>query len=183
MVNDMDDRRVILETDRLQLREMGMSDLAALSVMLQDEKVMYAYNGAFNDEETVAWMQKQLRRYGEYGFGLWGMFDRVSDEMIGQCGITMQEYKAMLVPEIGYLLAYEHWHKGYATEAAMACREYGFEKLHFDALYSIIRDTNVASQNVALRNGMKPVDTIVKNYRGAVMPHLVFCVERESVKM
>ena len=50
----MDDRRVILETDRLQLREMGMSDLAALSVMLQDENVMYAYNGAFNDEETVA---------------------------------------------------------------------------------------------------------------------------------
>lgn len=89
----------------------------------------------------------------------------------------------MLVPEIGYLLAYRHWHKGYATEAAIACREYGFEKLHFDALYSIIRDTNVASQNVALRNGMKPVDTIVKNYRGAVMPHLVFCIERESVKM
>lgn len=100
----MDDRRVILETDRLQLREMGMSDLAALSVMLQDEKVMYAYNGAFNDEETVAWMQKQLRRYGEYGFGLWGMFDRVSDEMIGQCGITMQEYKAMLVTRLAICL-------------------------------------------------------------------------------
>ncbi len=110
MVNDMVDKRVILETDRLQLREMRMSDLAALSVMLQDEKVMYAYNGAFNDEETVAWMQKQLRRYEEYGFGLWGMFDKVSGEMIGQCGITMQEYKTMLVPEIGYLLAYKHWH-------------------------------------------------------------------------
>ena len=183
MVNDMVDKRVILETDRLQLKEMRMSDLAALSVMLQDEKVMYAYNGAFNDEETVAWMQKQLRRYEEYGFGLWGMFDKVSGEMIGQCGITMQEYKTILVPEIGYLLAYRHWHKGYATETAIACREYGFEKLHFEALYSIIRDTNVASQNVALRNGMRPVDTIVKNYRGVVMPHLVFCVEREPVKM
>ena len=45
--------------------------------------------------------------------------------MIGQCGITMQEYKTAQVPEIGYLLAHKYWHKGYAVEAATACREYG----------------------------------------------------------
>lgn len=171
-------KRVILETDRLQLREMTLSDIGALSSMLQDEKVMYAYNGAFNDEETLAWMQKQMQRYEEYGFGLWGVFIKNTDEMIGQCGITMQEYKATQVPEIGYLLANEHWHKGYAVEAATACREYGFNALHFDALYSIIRDTNIASQNVALRNGMSFIDTIVKHYRGVDMPHMVFRIKR-----
>lgn len=171
-------KRVILETDRLQLREMTLSDIGALSSMLQDEKVMYAYNGAFNDEETLAWMQKQMQRYEEYGFGLWGVFIKNTDEMIGQCGITMQEYKATQVPEIGYLLAHEHWHKGYAVEAATACREYGFNALHFDALYSIIRDTNIASQNVALRNGMSFIDTIVKHYRGVDMPHMVFRIKR-----
>ena len=171
-------KRVILETDRLQLREMTLSDIGALSSMLQDEKVMYAYNGAFNDEETLAWMQKQMQRYEEYGFGLWGVFIKNTDEMIGQCGITMQEYKATQVPEIGYLLANEHWHKGYAVEAATACREYGFNALHFDALYSIIRDTNIASQNVALRNGMSYIDTIVKHYRGVDMPHMVFRIKR-----
>ena len=171
-------KRVILESDRLQLREMTLSDIGALSSMLQDEKVMYAYNGAFNDEETLAWMQKQMQRYEEYGFGLWGVFIKNTDEMIGQCGITMQEYKAKQVPEIGYLLAHEHWHKGYAVEAATACREYGFNALHFDALYSIIRDTNIASQNVALRNGMSFIDTIVKHYRGVDMPHMVFRIKR-----
>lgn len=171
-------KRVILETDRLQLREMTLSDIGALSSILQDEKVMYAYNGAFNDEETLAWMQKQMQRYEEYGFGLWGVFIKNTDEMIGQCGITMQEYKATQVPEIGYLLAHEHWHKGYAVEAATACREYGFNTLHFDALYSIIRDTNIASQNVALRNGMSYIDTIVKHYRGVDMPHMVFRIKR-----
>lgn len=171
-------KRVILETDRLQLREMTLSDIGALSSILQDEKVMYAYNGAFNDEETLAWMQKQMQRYEEYGFGLWGVFIKNTDEMIGQCGITMQEYKATQVPEIGYLLAHEHWHKGYAVEAATACREYGFNTLHFDALYSIIRDTNIASQNVALRNGMSFIDTIVKHYRGVDMPHMVFRIKR-----
>lgn len=86
-------KHITLNTDRLQLREMNLSDMDALSLILQDEKVMYAYNGAFNDEETIAWMQKQLRRYKEYGFGLWGVVNKKSGEMIGQCGITMQEHK------------------------------------------------------------------------------------------
>lgn len=69
-------KHITLNTDRLQLREMNLSDMDALSLILQDEKVMYAYNGAFNDEETIAWMQKQLRRYKEYGFGLWGVVNK-----------------------------------------------------------------------------------------------------------
>lgn len=175
-------RHIILNTARLQLQEMNLSNMDFLSLILQDEKVMYAYNGAFNDEETEAWMQKQLQRYRDYGFGLWGVFNKKSGEMIGQCGITMQEYKGVQVPEIGYLFAYKHWHKGYATEAATACREYGFNNLHFDALYSIIRDTNIVSQKVALRNGMKLVDTFTKHYRGVDMPHMVFCVSRNDIE-
>ena len=65
---------ISIETDRLLLREMSLSDMEALSSILQDENVMYTYNGAFSDEETLAWMQKQLQRYREHGFGLWGMF-------------------------------------------------------------------------------------------------------------
>lgn len=170
---------MILETARLQLREMTFSDMEALALILKDEKVMYAYNGAFNDEETFAWMEKQLRRYNEFGFGLWGVFLKDTQEMIGQCGITMQEYKSAQVPEIGYLLACKHWHKGYATEAAIACREYGFNTLRFDTLYSIIRGTNTASRQVAIRNGMKPIDTIIKHYRGVEMPHLVYRVRKD----
>lgn len=171
--------RIVLETNRLLLREMTLSDMSALSLILQDEKVMYAYNGAFNDKETLIWMQKQLQRYKDYGFGLWGVFLKDTSEMIGQCGITMQEYKATQVPEIGYLFAYKHWHNGYATEAAIACREYGFNTLRFDELYSIIRDTNIASQKVALRNNMSPIDSIVKHYRGVDMPHVVYCVRKD----
>ena len=97
---------ISIETDRLLLREMSLSDMEALSSILQDENVMYAYNGAFSDEETLAWMQQQLRRYREHGFGLWGIFQKSTGEMIGQCGITMQEYKGGQVPEIGYPLAH-----------------------------------------------------------------------------
>lgn len=172
---------LILETPRLQLREMNVPDLESLFSILRDERVMYAYNGAFSEEETMQWLQKQLRRYAEYGFGLWAVQKRDSGEMIGQCGITMQEYRGSLVPEIGYLFACGHWHNGYATEAAAACRRYGFETLGFGALYSIIRDTNLPSQRVALRNGMKPVDKIIRHYRGAEIPHLVFRTESGKV--
>ena len=171
-------KEIVLETPRLQLREMSLADMHSLAVILQDERVMYAYNGAFSEAETLAWMQKQLRRYRDFGFGLWAVLKRDTGEMIGQCGITMQEYRNTQVPEIGYLFAYKHWHQGYATEAAIACREYGFNTLHFDALYSIIRDTNIPSQNVALRNGMKKIDSFVKHYRGVDMPHLLFCIKK-----
>lgn len=173
---------IVLETPRLQLREMSFADMQPLAAILQDERVMYAYNGAFSEEETLAWMQKQLRRYREFGFGLWAVLKRDTGEMIGQCGITMQEYRNTQVPEIGYLFAYKHWHQGYATEAAIACREYGFKTLHFDALYSIIRDTNIPSQNVALRNGMKKIDSFVKHYRGEEMLHWVYRVEKANAK-
>lgn len=170
---------IILETPRLQLREMNILDMKALSSILQDEKVMYAYNGAFSEEETTAWMQKQLQRYKEHGFGLWAVLKKETNEMIGQCGITLQEYNNTQVPEIGYLFAYKYWHKGYATEAAIACREYGFQILHFNVLYSIIRDTNISSQKVAIRNGMSLIDTIIKHYRGVEMPHRVYCIKYE----
>lgn len=167
-------KKVILETPRLQLREIDISDMDSLRMILQDEKVMYAYNGAFDEQETVMWMQKQLQRYKDFGFGLWAVVQKESGEMIGQCGITMQEYNNMMVPEVGYLLAYKHWHKGYAIEAATACRDYGFRTLHFDAIYSIIRDNNIASQKVAIKNGMIPIDSVVKHYRGEEMPHKVY---------
>lgn len=170
-------KHIILETDRLMLREMDFSDVEALASMLQDDRVMYAYNGAFNDRETLLWLQKQIQRYNDSGFGLWGVFLRNSDEMIGQCGITMQDYMNTQVPEIGYLFSHKHWHKGYATEAAIACREYGFNQLRFEVMYSIIRDSNEASKNVALRNGMIPIDHITKHYRGIDMPHIVFCTK------
>ena len=55
----------------------------------------------------------------------------------------IKEFNGQQVPEIGYLLRAEYWHKGYATEAAIACKEYAFNILNFDKVYSIIRDTNI----------------------------------------
>lgn len=169
---------MILETERLYLREMRQSDYKALCMMLQDEDVMYAYEHAFDDAEAKEWLDRQLNRYREDGFGLWAVILKETDEMIGQCGLTIQECNGENVIEVGYLFQKAFWHKGYATEAAIACKEYAFNELNVEEVYSIIRDTNQASQHVALSNGMIKRGVMVKHYYGIEMPHFIYSVRR-----
>ena len=172
-----------LETERLYLRELSRSDYGSLCKILQDDETMYAYNGAFSDAEAGEWLDRQLARYDEHGFGLWAVILRENDELIGQCGLTVQQWKDREVLEIGYLFRKEYWHKGYASEAASACRDYAFDVLGMDEVCSIIRDTNIPSKNVALRNGMTLADTgYVKHYRGADMPHELYSVRKNGKK-
>ncbi|NLB91279.1 MAG: GNAT family N-acetyltransferase [Clostridiales bacterium] len=169
-----------IETDRLILREMTRLDYGALCKIVQDEAVMYAYEGAFTKEETDLWFLSQRENYQKWGFGLWAAVEKKSDRMIGQCGITLQPYRERQVLEIGYLFQKAFWGQGYATEGAIACKKYAFQKLQAQEVFSIIRDTNLPSQKVAQRNGMRWVDTILKHYRGINMPHKVFSVKAQT---
>ena len=169
---------MILETKRLYLREMNPSDFNSLCRILQDEKAMYAYEGAFSDQEVQEWLDRQIYRYQKWNFGLWAAVLKETDKMIGQCGLTMQQWKDQEVLEIGYLFERSHWHQGYSTEAAKACKQYAFEKLNASEVCSIIRDSNTASQNVAMRNGMVMKDQWIKHYKGVDMPHYRYVVYR-----
>lgn len=173
---------MICETERLILRELQYNDIDALSRILRDEETMCAYNGAFSGQETLDWLERQLARYKKYGFGLWAVILKESGEMIGQCGLTMQPWKDKELLEIGYLFNKNFWHRGYATEAAKACKKYAFEVLGAGEVCSIIRDTNIPSQRVAERNGMKlAADNFVKHYRGEDMPHYLYLIKREEL--
>ena len=170
--------KTILETQRLTLRELSQADYPALAAIMQDEQTMCAYEGAFSDEETQVWLNKQFTRYQTDGFGLWAVILKDSGAMIGQAGITWQEVGGERVPEVGYLFNRAYWGNGYATEAAIACKEYAFEKLGFHEVYSIIRDSNIPSINVAIRNGMLLRKRDIRHYRGVDMPHYVFGVRK-----
>lgn len=169
---------MVLETERLWLREMVHSDFYDLCKILQDKDVMYAYNHAFRNEEVSQWLDKQLLSYKKEGFGLWSVILKENNMMIGQCGLTMQPYGDKEVLEIGYLFQKSYWHNGYALEAAKACKKYAFLTCNAPAVYSIIRDTNRASQMVAIRNGMQPCGKIVKRYYNTDMPHIVYVVHK-----
>ena len=175
--------KTIFETKRLILREMTQDDYPSLCKILQDKDVMYAYEHAFSDEEATAWLNKNLARYEKDGFGLWAVVLKESGEMIGQCGLTLQDADGKEVLEVGYLFQKAFWHKGYATEAAVACKNYAFQTLGATEVYTIIRDNNIASQNVAKRNGMTVCGQFVKHYYNMDMPHLLFKIKKSNMKI
>ena len=164
--------RMILRTPRLELREMTDDDLQALRAILQDDRTMTAYEGAFDDEMVQAWLRRMRDRYRDDGFGLWAVVLRESGEMIGQCGLTRQH---ILDAD---LFNRAHWHRGYAVEAATGCRDHAFTALDVDRLWAQVRDTNIASMNVAIRLDMTVRGRFIKHYRGVDMPHLAFAIDR-----
>lgn len=175
---------MILESERLYLRELTQEDYQDLCEILQDEETMTYYEHAFTDDEVQKWLDNQLYRYQQYGFGLWAVIRKTDGAMLGQCGLTKQDVDETPRLEIGYLFKRTYWHFGYATEAAKACMQYAFDTLQSPVVCSIIRDTNTASQRVALRNGMKPIKRVIKQYYGMEMPHDIYeirkCEENEK---
>ena len=109
------------------------------------------------------------------------VIEKETSDFIGLCGLTWQDWAGRQVPEVGYQFRKDRWHRGFAAEAAIACRDYAFRVLGFPEVYSIIRDSNFPSQRVALRNGMALRGSFVKHYYGVDMPHLVFGVRRGQV--
>lgn len=74
---------MILETARLSLRPLTQDDFGDLCKILQDGQVMYAYEHAFSDEEAHQWLDRQLGRYADYGFGLWAVLLKETGALIG----------------------------------------------------------------------------------------------------
>lgn len=74
----------------------------------------------------------------------------------------------------------DYWHQGFAIEAAQACKRYAFETLKASNVYSIVRDLNIASMNVSVRNGMTVKKRVIKHYYGIEMPHYLFSVRNPN---
>ncbi len=84
------EQRIILETDRLFLREMTMDDFDALYKVLADRDIMQHYPYSFDEKRVRDWIERNMNRYQENGFGLWAVCLKDTCEMIGDCGLTLQ---------------------------------------------------------------------------------------------
>lgn len=144
--------KTIMSTERLLLREIGRDDVSALSRIYSDEQCMRYYPSTKSRSEIDAWFEKlAFQSYAQNGFGLWAIVDRVSNEVLGDCGITLQDTPAGAEPEIGYHLWRDFWGKGFASEAALACRDFALGPLGFERVVSITTPENIPSQAVARR--------------------------------
>ncbi len=98
----MEKMKKILETKRLFLREMNQDDFDALYAVLADPDIMQHYPYTFDGDKVQNWIERNINRYRENGFGLWAVCLRDSGEMIGDCGLTLQNIDGEILPEIGY---------------------------------------------------------------------------------
>lgn len=151
-----------ISTERLLLRRMTKDDTRNLMEIFSDPEAMRYYPSTKNESETMEWIEWTQKNYDKYGVGLWIVEDKVTGEFLGQCGIVPQEVDGVIEMEIGYLFVRRVWGKGYATEAALACKNYGFEKLKFNRMVSLPDVNNIPSTKVAERIGMQVMKTIIK---------------------
>ena len=170
--------RQMLETERLVLREMTMDDLSETRKIVCDDETMYAWEGAWTETENIAGLEKQLASYAEHGFGRWAVILKTTGEFVGMCGLQYTDADGKQVLEIGYLFNKAYWKNGYATEAAIACKQYAFDVLGFDEVFSVIRDTNLSSMNVAIRNRMLILGRYIRHYKGIDMPHYIMSARK-----
>jgi len=166
----------VLETQRLVLREFQFEDLDALAAILCDRETMRYYPVSFDLAAVADWIQRNRTRYANDGYGLWAMILKSTRELIGDCGLVRQSVDAVDEIEIGYHVRRDLWNQGYASEAARACRDYGFAKLRVDRLISLIRPENLASRRVAEKNGM----TIWKEVTKVDLLHYVYAIKRDQ---
>jgi ribosomal-protein-alanine N-acetyltransferase len=158
-----DDHAGAIETTRLRLRTMLATDLDDLLGIFGDPKVMAAFScPPFDREQMRRWLQRNLGHQQEHGYGLFAVILKADDALIGDCGLEAMDDGDGTVVELGYDFRSDHWNQGYATEAAVAVRDYAFGVLKLPRLVSFIRVANRASQRVAEKVGMERVRQITR---------------------
>ncbi len=170
--------KYIIETERLRLREYTLEDFDGLYAILSDPETMKHYPRPYDKKGTARWLDWSLDNYCKYGFGWWAIELKESGEFIGDCGITMQNIDGEALPEIGYHIGKDHWRQGYGKEAAGAVRDWFFENTEFDAVYSYMTASNIASYSTAASVGMERI----KEFDDDGVPHYVYRLTREEWK-
>ena len=144
-----------LLTPRLHLRELREEDFDALFAVLGDSDITRHSPYTFDESRVRNWIARNRRRYETLGFGLWAVTLRESGELIGDCGLTLQNIHGELLPEIGYHIRRDRQRQGYAAEAARACRDWAFAHAPFRRLFSYLKQDNLPSAATAQAIGMR----------------------------
>lgn len=121
--------KMILETKRLMLRELNVDDAERFyKLNLNVNVIKYTGDSAFDSIDAAKEFLENYQDYKLNGYGRWAVVSKENNRFIGWCGLKYGEVKQET--DIGFRFFEEEWDKGYATESAQACLNYGFEKLH-----------------------------------------------------
>lgn len=151
---------MILQTNRLILREFELSDAESLYRLNADPEVIrYTGDIAFKNIAEAESFLQNYSEYQKYGYGRWAMVEKQTGNFIGWCGLKFHPDSGE--NDLGFRISKEYWNKGFATEAAKASIEIGFGKFNMESVIGRAMAANTASIKVLEKCGMnyeKPFD-------------------------
>jgi len=149
---------VQIETERLIIRPLSVSDLEGMFAMDNDPEV-HTYLGnnptkTMEDEARV--IEIVTRQYTDLGIGRWAVEEKTTGDFVGWTG-----FKRITTPinghinhlDFGYRFARKHWGKGYATESGLASLNYGIDVMGLNDIHAMTHVDNAASRNVLEKLG------------------------------
>lgn len=144
-----------IETERLIIRSPSFEDVEAFHAIMTDERVteFLPVDPNASIEESRRRAERRMQHEVANGFTLWTVVDRASGEIAGACGFFLVEGVGPEI-ELAYHFSADHWNKGYATEAAIACLRFGFEELKLGRIVAMTFPHNFASRRVLEKIGM-----------------------------
>ncbi len=150
-------KNIVIETNRIILRRWQEADLEPFISMNADSEVMHYFPSVLNENETKSLYEVIQQEFADYGYGLYATEEKNSGNFIGFIGFHWARFDIDFCPiiEIGWRLDKRCWGKGYATEGAKACLDYGFKNLLFEKIVSFTTVQNIGSQKVMQKIGMK----------------------------
>lgn len=149
-----------IETARLILRTWQPADRVAFAEINADPEVMEHVGGRpLTTAESDAIVDRAESSWEERGYGWYAVASRDTGVLFGFCGLSHHRALPDEV-EIGWRLARHAWGRGLATEAALVCRDLGFDVLGRERLISITVKENVRSWRVMEKLGMRPWRTM-----------------------
>jgi len=145
-----------LKTERLLLRGWVPTDNEPFAALNADPRVMKHFLKLLSREESDAFIGRVQAHFEQHGFGVWAVEVPGVAPFIGSVGLGIPRFVAHFTPcvEIGWRIAAEYWNRGYATEAARAVVEFGFETLRLDEIVAFTVPDNLASRRVMEKIGM-----------------------------
>ena len=146
---------IIIETNRLLLRTFIEEDAALIYELNLDPDVIRYTHDPINDlAHAFEILEKVIiSQYALYNHGRWAVHVKATLEFLGWCGL---KYRAELNEiDLGYRFKKEGWGKGYATEAAYASIQYGFETIGLQRIVARAEIDNIGSWKVLEKSGMR----------------------------
>lgn len=159
---------LILETDRLILRELKPSDAEAFFAMDSNPNVhKYLWNKPVQKIEEINEIIESVRKqYDDNGIGRFAMISKETNEFIGWAGLkfnTEMVNNKVNFYDIGYRLDEKFWGKGYASEATIIWLKYAFETMNIKTMEAAAHSDNAASNRILQKIGMQKTETYLED--------------------